>query len=1425
MTFSPNKSITPSVLLEKRSIQYIENLLLNTDANPYLSENDKTPNYDGYIELLNGELICGKITVQVKTYPDKYKEAGKFDIPTSLLGYSQSVPTEVVLLLVVDTCQGIIYWKHISKEFIDENRTKANQKTITYKFLGQENLSFNNRIDVVNLWKQIYHNSASNFIDKKQRIGELIDAYACAFEAVNSYFYSLPDSYVKRSEFQELMAWIKKDFIVDKNDNICVLTGNAGVGKSVLIKQLSNKLRNDGIRLFAIKADMQIITSEDALNSVYEVLNFITADKKERVVLLIDQIDALSQSLSSDRAQINAYFSLLNKFSTSLYSNLRIVVSCRQFDLDYDPILNNLKDKTNIKLDKLKVEDVKNVLLKLVGEDNIEKISDHTIQLLQTAQYLDTYCRIYKISQIVSDFPSQIKLYEELWNLKVLHPTLATVLSSDLEMLLFKIAKKIHVEQSLSIKWKPSGADIKCVDYLLTEGLITSENSQIRFFHQSFYDFVFSKNFIQENTSLYSFVLDNHQGFFVRSSIKQALDYLRDNDSENYINQIHLLLEDNHIRFHIKLLVLQFLAFQKPVRGEVALMLKLLEADRELFNIFLKQNLTVEWFDNIIGKLQYEIIDIEDFERNIILVNYFCSCSKYRDKRVFSIIDRCKNDDIKRGLALRSLWFTANCNNQLVRIWYFELYKINNDYDKLFFLEKAVEINPEFVCAEVQKILTEALGNWVKNEQYLIDNHYLFETIIAILVKDHPFVIYPVIKQIVIKLVESTAYSISDEYLYWDAAFYSFYYEHSETYMKLKESIVLILKSLLKTNERFVVDEIIFFLSIKSRTLYTVALEIMVESPHLFDRYIYKMLQDHQLTEYMLGDYKEGYYFKLLLKLSYQNFNSEQVLWVQEYALSFRSDSEMIPMKIRYSRDSPIYPYIGLRQRALIYSIPDYALTNDLKRKRDELDRRFKDKYENKLSSDDDVSAYICGGLVSDEKYVRFSFNSWEASFLKIKNDDIFRSHLDLRVHQDKFRECVKNDAKRFYRFVIKIINSPVVPLNYKLVGLHGLVQANYKADAIFDLFKQMYGKIDVSQCNLIIDILQSYLKNKSMYREEIYLMLVSIISINYNSNYQREHEYRMHNWNKNVPELLTRGINTIQGRAIIVLIEYAKDEKYRQQVYNTFIGLDEFLAVELKLLVLSNLFNSKTFDEYLFEKLVKIYLVFGVSEFIPVCGNMINKYLFSKPELVIPYLSSVMSLPKAQDGLGILCFLGYCYGNKSCESILEHKINNKEFDFIKGAVDSAFVNLSNPLCNKQALFVLDKVFDLSNEQIHQLLSNKLYRVSSNDFYDVKNIIEKYIIRMNIKPLKGIDHYLKKCCAEYPEECYVLLDQMLRTEKGLVNANISNEYLDILFSIYKYLNGDSDIQNKILDTFDYVFRNFQGPTRINEMISKLDDYK
>ena len=1422
MNFTPNKSITPNVISEKSSVYFVEQLFLGSEANPYLSENDKTPNYDGIIELLEDQIICGKITVQVKSYSHKYDGLKKFDIPTSLLGYAQKVPTEIVLLLVVDHANGVVYWKHISNEFISQNKSKAGQLTITYTFSEQEILCKKNLCEIINQWKTIYKTTAESIYNREKQINRTIEAYACAFEYVNTHFYSIPESYIARQELEVIHQWIGLEIkeTDEEFDNICILTGDAGVGKSVVIKQLANKLKHNNIPLLAIKADINNTTTNEIIETINEVVNYLSSDKRAKAVLLIDQIDALSQSLSNDRAQINAYFSIINKFSNPIYSNLRIIISCRKFDLNYDPILSRLRTKKIVELGKLNVKEVDSILKLLMGE-SVANINKNTKQLLRTAQYLDTYCRIYRDNNVALNFSSHYKLYEELWRVKILHPHSARVKPDVLEQTMSAIAQKIYDDQTLSIKWVPSGKSVNYINYLSTEGIITYDNNTLRFFHQSFYDYVFARRFLSDKKSLYSFVVHNHQGLFIRSSIKQSLEFLKDYNADKYLKEIDLLLNDDQVRYHIKLLILQHLSSQVPNNKEINLILRLKKRNRGLFDDFIKLDNTVEWFDALIDKLEREIVTLVNTDKNTVLVNFLTSFSGHRTDKVFVLIDQIENEEIRSQVASRAIWFVRNYTNPFILRWYNQLYKDRSDFEKLIFLKRAINDNPKFVLSEVSIIMQDIVGSWSKNGKMSVDEWRFFNEIIESLADKYPYELYPILKNAVVELIKSTSHCLFNTYLKGDTAFGS-YPTKDKSHLKLIDFLKNILKNKLDNDIEFVNNEIAYYLSTDSSTLYEIALEIMLEDPRFFTHDFYRLLDNHELVSYLLDNNREGYYFRELIKMSFPHLSLKQKKRIEHYALSFSCEEEKMPnIERRYMR--PIYFNMGIRQRAFIYSLPEDALTLSLKHKKGELDRRFPWKYKNEKPSDHVPIAHLCGGLVSDEIYPKISLYNWESSFIKITRSRTFDLHFDSHTHARKFRECVRENPEKFYPFIFQIFDNDRIKPHYTLSGIQGLLDAQYKIDNLYSLLKRIYDNAsDRETLYDIVETAQLFIKNGSCFSDDISEILIEIIKTKYVSSYNPETENEPFESDNRISNLLTSGINLLQGRAIKAFIENAVFKDRREKTYRTLIVLNDSLGVELKLTILYYLYNQDVYDEQLFDVLLPLCLQDRVSEFIYVAGNIINGYLSCKPDIVVPYLKSVENVTRAQNGLGVLYFLGCSYDVQVCKDVLYATVKNQNAEFCKGVLKAAFMNFSHPLCREHSLAIINILVESKDKIVIKSFAYKFSRLTSDDFPVIKYALNKFILNECVSRDKGIVDYLGSCAANYPEECFEYLDIMMRKAKNIEGDVYNKECLDILFAIYKYLKENPVIKEKIMDTLDFTLKKSYGNYGINEMLENVN---
>jgi len=92
------------------------------------------------------------------------------------------------------------------------------------------------------------------------------------------------------------------DFINSENfdDRLLVLTGRAGIGKTAILSNIQSILLENNIVNLSIKSDQFDIESKELLSSFFGVDNILLSIKKlarkEKVIVLIDQLDALLSS-------------------------------------------------------------------------------------------------------------------------------------------------------------------------------------------------------------------------------------------------------------------------------------------------------------------------------------------------------------------------------------------------------------------------------------------------------------------------------------------------------------------------------------------------------------------------------------------------------------------------------------------------------------------------------------------------------------------------------------------------------------------------------------------------------------------------------------------------------------------------------------------------------------------------------------------------------------------------------------------------------------------------------------------------------------------------------------------------------------------------------------------------------------------------
>ncbi|MBN8852402.1 MAG: hypothetical protein J0H07_11145 [Sphingobacteriales bacterium] len=152
-----------------------EMLINKSRIKPYLRENDKTPNFDGYLELTDPEgTPTAKIDVQLKTLPESNYENPKFSFEREFVAachFNANPP----ILIAVNMKNQVAYWHHVGMETVSDFFSEPDRKSQTIYFAPEHIIDENND-RYIDEWQALYDivlESKHNSVAQKARIKQL----------------------------------------------------------------------------------------------------------------------------------------------------------------------------------------------------------------------------------------------------------------------------------------------------------------------------------------------------------------------------------------------------------------------------------------------------------------------------------------------------------------------------------------------------------------------------------------------------------------------------------------------------------------------------------------------------------------------------------------------------------------------------------------------------------------------------------------------------------------------------------------------------------------------------------------------------------------------------------------------------------------------------------------------------------------------------------------------------------------------------------------------------------------------------------------------------------------------------------------------------------------------------------------------------
>ena len=287
-------------------------------------------------------------------------------------------------------------------------------------------------------------------------------------------------------------------------------------------------------------------------------------------VLCIDQLDALSIVSARQQSAWNVLNELLDEARN--YPNMRILFACRSFDLEQDAQLRALVADEN-RVTRIRVGELDDDTIQSAVRSSgivVSPLNRKQMRLLSVPLHLYLFLEAARSGDC--DFANKGDLLDAFWHHKARNVNnrlggWSSVWTETITALCDVMSER----ESLVAPDYALDEWLEAMEAMASEAVVQVQDGDVRFFHESFFDYSFARSFLRTNSDLVRWLESDQQHLFRRSQVRQVLTFLRDrgSDRSRYLRTLSALLGHEGIRFHIKKLVLQWLrALPDPTKEE-----------------------------------------------------------------------------------------------------------------------------------------------------------------------------------------------------------------------------------------------------------------------------------------------------------------------------------------------------------------------------------------------------------------------------------------------------------------------------------------------------------------------------------------------------------------------------------------------------------------------------------------------------------------------------------------------------------------------------------------------------------------------------------------------------------------------------------------------------------------------------------------
>lgn len=1259
---------------------------------------------------------------------------------------------------------------------------------------------------------------------------------------------------IPRQEVDLIQEWIEsKSDAADSSTRLALLYGKAGIGKSIVMHNLLAHLQGrEDYLVLGIKSDLVEFASMDDLQGKLYLARPIEdvireeASKRKRVVLLVDQIDALSLSLSANRTPLRSLLNLIRRLAN--IPHVRVVISCRPYDLEYDPELQNMKIKNRWELKELSEEQV---LQTLRSNGHNESMDDRLISFLGNPLHLYLFLKVRPEERLTDPLSTNL-LYHQLWSKYINNTSICPVSKACLLSLLDTLVDTMYQRQDLSIHIREFETQYEQeLRYLLTNNLlIESRNRQIQFFHQTLFDYVYARRFLEKGKSLLDELKERHQGLFIRAAVKSILMFLREQKPKEYLCTLDQLLysqDDNGLstfRFHLKSLALQTLAnFETPLRSELDFISRKIYPNSVYMELVFNSVYTLNWFHAI-----WEIIDNKGGWQELSkayreLAIKMCRRVLWRD--VDSVLDRLNTElnfddeeDRKHLKNVLNFYKLDYSGDKFVEL-YSKLVEGRNPLQYTNLLNSIIQGNPTFVCAELKENIRLQLQENKETFFPKISVSYDVGELYKKLLKKHYSLAIDFLIDVLTLIYETTSYEIEENddirrsHTFWN--FHrtikgDFHYNFVEDVMN-----ILIDTLLEHIDDKETIQYILQLSQSRYGGFVFIALYIYTSHPEVFKDNLCKLICQREV----LANAPSWVEYQAVeaLKASFVYLNEMQQKSIIDRILTIHDKSEyrLNKEKVEWCKKFG-HPFldIDLHQGIALKSIPLTELRRiswKAYQERQRIERKFHPKrLENCQPSR--ISTRLGDPSLTQEQGQKMSPKAWLNSMRKYVNE---RESANweaptLSGQCILFRGGVIQSPDKFTDLIKQIAYDELIPLAYAQAGLEGLIQAGRIDDAVCVLEHMLIAvnhDINSDHRGFCIRTLLFALDN-IVKQDHIPELVVQLLC----QTLLEAKESKLEEYQKDRDAIMI-GINQPRGQAGHLLVRCAREDSgYKENIFSAIEAVAGTASVYTRAALLAEMASLNFLDQHrnvrLFKNLMCDYdprlMALPIHTYNPLV-YFVNYAL----EELMEFFRHAVECPNCYPKQIIILFLAWSHNNRD-ERVKEM------LDTMCNASQEARLSLLGFLASVEQNInedILSYILSLMKPEFYSL---ELAEAFDRMFYHIDQWPQEYqekIIGTYMNTLffryktRGLIHFLAGYAIKDPEQTLRWLEKILEISPSS-EAYIWNQIVEVIIQAYNGIKAfnQPDYQDALEYAMDLIDKVMQHPSNrymISDFINKLDN--